>query len=215
MTRRLPVVLLFTLILGITFGCQTTYYAVWEKLGKEKRHLLKDNVEKARTEQERASEEFKDALTRVKELYGFKGGELEDFYNRLRDDYGSCEKRAQAVKGRIDTVEQIATDLFKEWETEINGMENETFKSKSAQSLKDTKARYARLNEAMVKAESKMGPVLKQLQDYVLYLKHNLNAQAIGALKQEVDDIEVEVKTLIEDIARSVKEADDFLKSFE
>ncbi|MDY6837704.1 MAG: DUF2959 family protein [Thermodesulfobacteriota bacterium] len=214
MTRRLPMVLLFTLILGITFGCQTTYYAVWEKLGKEKRHLLKDNVEKARTEQERASEKFKDALTRVKELYGFKGGELENFYNRLRDDYASCEKRAQAVKSRINTVEQIAADLFKEWETEINGMSNETFKSKSAQSLKDTKARYARLNEAMVKAESKMGPVLKQLEDYVLYLKHNLNAQAIGALKEEVEDIEGEVDRLIKDIAESIKEADDFLASF-
>lgn len=27
-----------------TAGCQTTYYAVWEKMGKEKRHLLKDNL---------------------------------------------------------------------------------------------------------------------------------------------------------------------------
>jgi len=215
MSRRLSMVWLLTLLLGIVFGCQTTYYAVWEKLGKEKRHLLKDNVEKARTEQEEASKEFKDALTRVKELYGFKGGELEDFYNRLRDDYESCEKRAEAVKSRIDTVEQIASDLFKEWETEINDMANETFRSKSTQSLKDTKTRYARLNTAMVKAESKMGPVLKQLQDYVLYLKHNLNAQAIGALKQEVDDIEVEVDRLIKDIAKSIKEADDFLKSFE
>jgi len=31
-------VFLFTLLLHN--GCQTTYYAVWEKLGKEKRHLL-------------------------------------------------------------------------------------------------------------------------------------------------------------------------------
>ncbi|MDY6953187.1 MAG: DUF2959 family protein [Thermodesulfobacteriota bacterium] len=214
MSRRLSMVWLLTLLLGIVFGCQTTYYAVWEKLGKEKRHLLKDNVEKARTEQEKASEEFKDALTRVKELYGFEGGELEDFYNRLRDDYASCEKRAEAVKGRIASVEQIASDLFKEWEREIEAMANATFKSKSAQSLKETKSRYGRLNEAMVKAESKMGPVLKQLEDYVLYLKHNLNAQAIGALKQEVEDIEVEVDRLIKDIAESIKEADDFLASF-
>lgn len=215
MSKRLPMVLLWSLLLGITWGCQTTYYMVWEKLGKEKRHLLKDNVEKARTEQEKASEEFKDALTRVKELYGFKGGDLEEFYNKLREDYESCEKRAEAVKKRIGTVEEIATDLFEEWENEINEMTNETFRSKSLESLKQTKARYARLNSAMGKAESKMSPVLKQLRDYVLYLKHNLNAQAIGALKQEVDDIEVEVERLIADIAQSIKEADDFLKSFE
>ncbi len=33
-------------LIFLVTGCQTTYYAVWEKLGKEKRHLLKDNVEK-------------------------------------------------------------------------------------------------------------------------------------------------------------------------
>ena len=82
MIRPLRYTLLFSLLaIAISYGCQTTYYAVWEKLGKEKRHLLKDHVEKARTEQEKASEEFKDALTRVKEIYGLDGGDLEEFYH--------------------------------------------------------------------------------------------------------------------------------------
>jgi len=207
--------LIFLLAIAISYGCQTTYYAVWEKLGKEKRHLLKDHVEKARTEQEKASEEFKDALTRVKEIYGFDGGDLEEFYNKLQSDYESCEKRAGAVSERIEMVEQIAADLFREWDQEINDMANEKFKSKSRESLKMTKRRYARLHDAMTKAESRMEPVLTQLRDYVLYLKHNLNAQAIGALKQEVGDIEIEVETLIRDMGQSIKEADNFLESFE
>ena len=43
--------LLFCLFAALLGGCQTAYYSVWEKLGKEKRHLLKDEVEKARDEQ--------------------------------------------------------------------------------------------------------------------------------------------------------------------
>jgi hypothetical protein len=203
------------LVVLCAFGCQKTYYAVWEKLGKEKRHLLKDQVQKARTDQQKASEEFKDVLTRVKELYGFKGGDLEKVYNKLRDDYEKCEKRKDKVEKRIDQVEQIASDLFKEWENEIKEITHKRFKAKSKQALKDTRDRYARLNEAMVKAKSKMEPVLGQLRNYVLYLKHNLNAQAIGALKKEVEDIEVEVGSLIDDIAESINEADDFLKNFE
>jgi len=214
--RPLRYTLLISLLaIAISYGCQTTYYAVWEKLGKEKRHLLKDHVEKARTEQEKASEEFKDALTRVKEIYGLDGGDLEEFYHKLQSDYESCEKRAGAVSERIETVAQIAADLFREWDQEINGMANEKFKSKSRESLKMTKRRYARLHDAMTKAESRMEPVLTQLRDYVLYLKHNLNAQAIGALKQEVGDIEIEVETLIRDMGQSIKEADTFLESFE
>jgi gas vesicle protein len=196
-------------------GCQTTYYSVWEKLGKEKRHLLKDNVEAAQSEQEKASEEFKDALTRVKEIYGFQGGDLEAMYEKLRDDYEACEDRAAAVEKRISQVEQIAGDLFEEWQTEIDDMTNAKFKAKSRQSLQATKTRYTRLNKVMVKAHSRMEPALRHLRDYVLYLKHNLNAQAIGALGQEVSDIEGEVEKLIGDIAKSVEEAEAFLKTFE
>jgi len=204
----------FFILAIVLSGCQTTYYTVWEKLGKEKRHLLRDNVEKQRVEQEKASEEFKDALTRVKEIYGFKGGDLEDFYNKLKDDYDDCTDRAESVEKRIDQVEQIATDLFAEWDSEINEMESQKFKAKSRQSLADTQKRYARLHKSMVSAHSSMRPVLQQLKDYVLYLKHNLNAQAIGALKQEAEDIEGEVEKLIKDINTSIKEADAFLKNF-
>ena len=204
----------FSLMLFLA-GCQTAYYAAWETLGKEKRHLFKDNVEKARIEQEKASEEFKDALTRVKEIYGFQGGDLEEFYERLRDDYEACEKRAESVGKRIETVERIASDLFQEWEEEIQEMKNAKLRSRSRQSLLDTRERYARLSRAMKKAESRMGPVLGHLRDYVLYLKHNLNARAIGALRQEVTDIETEVESLMGEMARSIREAEIFLKNFQ
>ena len=213
--RRLCVVMLLLGFILFSAACSTTYYTVWEQLGKEKRHLLKDNVESARDEQEQASEQFKDALTQIKELYGFQGGDLEDFYNRLKDNYEECEARAEAVEKRIAKVEQIAQDLFIEWENEINEMTNQNFKAKSRASLKDTKRRYVRLNAAMTKAQQSMEPVLTNLRDYVLFLKHNLNAQAIGALRAEVRDIEMDVNTLIADMNKSIREADEFLKTLQ
>ena len=36
----------------LLMSCQSTYYAVWEKMGKEKRHLLRDQVEKSRDDQQ-------------------------------------------------------------------------------------------------------------------------------------------------------------------
>ncbi len=205
----------FLMIFSTSYGCQKAYYSVWEKLGKEKRHLLKDQVENARTEQEKASEQFKDVLTRIKEIYGFEGGDLEKFYTKLQSDYKDCEERADAVSNRIDKVEEIAQDLFLEWEAEIKQISNENFKAKSTQALKNTRARYDRLHESMTKTRSKMVPVLSQLKDYVFYIKHNLNAAAIGTLKKEVTAIELDVKQLVQDINASIKEADAFLKSFE
>jgi hypothetical protein len=188
---------------------------VWESLGKEKRHLLRDEVEQAREDQSDASEEFKDALTRVKALTAFEGGELENVYLQLKDDYEDCNRRAEVIDNRIANVAQIAADLFAEWEAEIGQMTNASFRSRSRQSLARTRERYNRLQRAMMQARSRMDPVLSRLNDYVLYLKHNLNAQAVGALGAEMGRIEADVDILIRDIERSNEAADVFLKTLE
>ncbi len=212
--RMRPRVLLL-ILLAIVPGCRSTYYAMWESVGKEKRHLLKDEVTAAREDQAQASEEFKDALTRIKELTGFEGGELENAYRGLKGDLEDCQHRAAVIDDRITNVEQIAADLFLEWEGEIGQMTNATFRSKSRQSLARTRERYKRLHASMVRARGRMDPVLTRLNDYVLYLKHNLNAQAVGALGAEMAAIQSDVDVLIRDIERSIKEADAFLQTFE
>lgn len=196
-------------------GCQTTYYAVWEKMGKEKRHLLRDQVEKSRQDQEKASEEFKDALTRLKGMYGIDGGKLEKMYNRLSDDYEDCENRAAIIDQRIEKVHRIAQDLFGEWRQEIDQIKNASFRSKSREKLRATQTRYARLETSLKTSRKRMTPVLANLRDYVLFLKHNLNAQAIGSLKSEVNNIETDVDRLVRDIQKSINAADAFLKEFE
>jgi hypothetical protein len=207
--------LVLALVWLTAVGCQRAYYAMWEQVGKEKRHLLRDQVDKASSDQQKASTQFKDALTRIQEIYGFEGGDLEKFYRRLSRDLEACEKRAEAVRERIGNVERIAADLFVEWEREITQISNPNLRDQSRRQLRDTQTRWARLQRAMTQAEARMEPVLRQLRDYVLYLKHNLNARAVGALQREADGIEIEVQSLIAAIAQSVREADDFLKNFE
>lgn len=200
---------------ALFIGCQTTYYALWEKMGKEKRHLLRDQVENSLNDQEKASEAFKDALTRLKEMYGLEGGDLESMYNRLSSDYENCNKRAEIIDERIDKIQRIARDLFAEWRQEIDQIKNPKFRTQSTRKLKATQSRFASLEAALMTARKRMNPVLSNLKDYVLYLKHNLNAQAIGSLKGEASSIETDVNRLVRDIQRSIQAADAFLKEFE
>lgn len=206
------VMLIYTLL---TAGCQTTYYAVWEKMGKEKRHLLRDQVEKSQDDQQKASKEFKDALTRLKEMYGMHGGDLEKMYDRLSGDYEDCKERAETIDERIAKIQRIAGDLFTEWREEIDQIQNASFKTQSRRKLKDTQTRFAELETALLSARKRMTPVLTNLHDYVLYLKHNLNARAIGTLRGEAAGIETDVDRLIRDIQKSIDAADVFLKTFE
>ena len=177
-----------------------------------KRDILKDNVQEARDEQKKAAEQFKDALTRLRELYGSPGGDLEKLYDRLQADFNKSTSRANAVRERIGKVETVSSDLFKEWEGEIGTMQNAALAADSRNKLRETREKYESLHSAMKRAEASMDPVLAQFHDQVLYLKHNLNAQAIGALKGETMDIEKEIQKLIADMNSSIEEADRFVQ---
>lgn len=196
-------------------GCNTVYYSAMEKIGKEKRHLLVDNVEDVKESQTKAQEEFADALTKIKELYAFDGGDLEKFYNRFKDSYEDCDDRARQIEKRINDVKQVARDLFVEWEAEIKQIGDAKLKASSKTSLRDAKAKYAKLEKVMTASTKKMYPVLAKLKDYLLYLKHNLNAKAVGSLSGEVVSIEKEVTGLIKDMTASIKEAQQFIKDFQ
>jgi hypothetical protein len=213
MKSFLGTALLLSLMLCFSTGCRSVYYSAWEKMGKHKRDLLKDNVEEARDDQKAATEQFKDALTRLKELYRFEGGNLEKTYNALKSEYDQSASKAEAVKSRIRQVEQVAEDLFAEWDKELGSIGNPRLRDDSRSKLQETRRRYQELHSAMVRAERSMEPVLAQFRDQVLYLKHNLNAQAIGALRGESLDIEREIQQLIRDMNASIAQADSFIKA--
>lgn len=198
--------------LAAASGCRSTYYAAYEKFGVHKRDLLKKRVTEARDEQKEAQEQFKDALTRLKEITKFDGGELERTYNALKSDYDGCASQAQTVHKRIRDVETVAGDLFAEWEKELQQIGTPSLRESSRQQLDTTRRRYDEMHNALTSAEQSMTPVLTQFNDYVLYLKHNLNAQAIASLKGEAANIQSEISRLIESMNRSISRADEFVK---
>jgi hypothetical protein len=82
----LPALLAAVLIFN-TAGCSSVYYAAYEKIGVYKRDLLKKRVIEARDDQKAAQQQFKDALTRLKEITQFDGGEAERAYRDLKSEY--------------------------------------------------------------------------------------------------------------------------------
>lgn len=205
--------LLLIVSLIMLSGCQSAYYAAWEKLGVEKRDILVDRVEDAKESQEDAQQQFTSALDEFSQLINFDGGELEDRYHQLKDQYEASVASAENVSNRIDKVESVAEALFDEWENELEQYSNEALKRESKHKLKETKRRYADLVRTMRRAESKMAPVLESLEDNVLYLKHNLNASAIGALQGEFKNIRRDVDQLIFEMRKAIQQSNAFIES--
>jgi chromosome segregation ATPase len=192
-------------------GCASARYSFWEMFGEEKRDLLKSDLRGLVEDQNAAKEKFGTALDRVKALTGFDGGELESQYEKLKSAHADAASSAKAIDSRIADIEQVSTDLFSEWETEIGQMQTPTLRADSQRKLTETRARYDAMHTSMVGARRKMDPALALLNDQVLNLKHNLNAAAIGSLGGSMKDVEASISQLQTSIEASVREAQGFI----
>ena len=208
MTTRI----LFVLFLLFSFcSCQRAYFSALEKVGYHKRDILVKRVDKARDAQGEAKEQFSSALEEFTTVLNIKTGELGQAYEKLQASFDESEERAKDVSSRINQVEDVAEALFDEWEDELSSYSNPKLRNSSKKKLSATEGEYKNLIAAMKRAESKMDPVLDSFRDQVLYLKHNLNAQAISSLQSELGSIEANVSSLIKEMEKSMAEADSFI----
>ncbi len=211
--RNWRVIIFIAAVSFIFSGCQTAYFKTMEKLGVHKRDIMVDRVKDARDSQEEAKEQFKTALEKFSSVLNFKGGELEDKYKQLNAEYEKSEEKAEDVRDRIDSVEDVSKALFAEWEAELSQYSSESLRRNSEKKLQQTRTQYKQLIEAMKMAEKKIAPVLTAFHDQVLFLKHNLNAQAISSLQSELVSVEQDVASLIREMEKSIGEADVFIQS--
>jgi hypothetical protein len=208
MIKLFLMVSLFTLA-----GCQSTYYKTMEALGHPKRDLLVDRVEDTRDAQQEAKEQFQNALEKFSAVVNFSGGELKEKYTELKAELDRSESKTKALRKNIGDVEDVSSALFKEWESELSQYSNDKLRRASELKLEQTRQQYAQLIGAMKRAETKIEPVLSVFRDQVLFLKHNLNAQAIASLQDELVSVKADIASLIQEMEASIAEADAFVNA--
>lgn len=192
-------------------GCSGAYYGTMEKFGVFKRDILVSRVEAARDSQEEAKQQFNSALEQFASVVAYDGGDLERKYKQLDAEYKDSKAAAEEVHDRIRSIEKVSKDLFKEWEKELDQYSSQKLRADSQRQLRATQREYQTLIRAMKKAEARIPPVLDVFEDQVLYLKHNLNARAVSALKSEYRTIQSDVTRLVQEMERSINEANSFI----
>jgi septation ring formation regulator EzrA len=202
-------------ILLLCSACANVYYDTMESVGIHKRDILVDRVESARDAQGDAQEQFKSALQQFASVIHLEASDLKQAYEQLNDEYEACESAAGTVRSRIEKVESVADALFEEWRQELDLYQNQNLKTASGKKLKQTQSRYQEMLGSMRRAERSMQPVLDSLRDNVLFLKHNLNAQAIGALRGEFSNLKADIDTLVKRMNQSIERSNSFIKNMQ
>nr|WP_186317973.1 DUF2959 domain-containing protein [Marinobacter maritimus] len=190
------------------------YYSTMEKLGVEKRDILVDRVGEARDAQSDARETFRSSLDRFQSVVDTPDSGLQQKYDVISDAYDDSLKSANKVRDRIEAVEDVSGALFDEWEDELDLYESASLRKTSKRRLDETRELYDSLIARMHQVEKRMDPVLEAFEDQVLFLKHNLNAQAIGSLEDELGQIRQDVDSLVRDMEASIAESEAFIQRF-
>ena len=205
-------------LLAIPIGfsaCDTAYITAMDKMGYAKRDILSSRVKSARDAQKEAKKDIQNALDQFGQVVAYQGGDLEITYKKLSSELQSSEDSAETVRKGIEGVENVAAALFSEWATELGQYSSADLRRKSEAKLTQTKTRYINMLAAMKRPEQRIDPVLKPLRDQGLYLKHNLNARALAAIKGELVKVDAQVDQLVKDMNRSIAESDKFIQSME
>ena len=192
-------------------ACSSIEYGVKEKFNVYKSDILVADVGKARESQEDAREQFKDALEQFATVVNIEETGLKKAYDRLSGEYDDALEASEEVSEQIDEVENVADDLFAEWRSELPAIEDAALRADSERQLGVTRTRYRELLASMKDAEASMQPVLKTLRTNVLYLKHSLNAQAIGSLRGTFANLEADIDQLVERMNRSIERSNAFI----
>lgn len=213
MTSRISVrlIVIAALALPLLGGCATTYYDAMERAGIHKRDILADRVKDARDSQVDAQKQFKSALEQFASVVKLKDTDLKKAYEKLNAEYEDCKKAAEKVSARIGRVEAVADALFDEWKHELDLYKRADLRASSRKQLEATQSRYRGMLAGMHRAEKGMKPVLGTFYDNVLFLKHNLNAQAITSLKVEFSALRGKIDTLVRVMNESIESSNTFI----
>ena len=203
---------LSTLLLVLLLAaCSTVKYEALEQVGIYKRDILVDRVEDARDSQAETKEELVEAYTELNTLIGEDGGDLEKQYRALSRKVERSQGAIDDLDDHLKAIDRVSTDLFKEWETELDQYSSAALRRDQSQKLADSRQAFTALRARMQTARDRVDPVMAVLNDNVLYLKHSLNARALDALRGEATALEGKVDALVRDMQLAIDEADAFI----
>ena len=121
-------------------------------------------------------------------------------YKSLQKEMDNTEKRRAKIGDEAMKMKTEADTLFAQWAQSAAAIDNADLRKRSEERLSATKASYAEIETVGQKATDLYGPFMKDLQDQVTFLGHDLNPSAVASLKPEAAKLNEKAETLVKSI---------------
>jgi ElaB/YqjD/DUF883 family membrane-anchored ribosome-binding protein len=143
-------------------------------------------------------------------------------YKKLVSDLKGTEKKIDRAKKQLTALDKEASKFFKDWEKDLESISSDSVREKSARRMEDAKQRYASMGEVLGQASQEFAPVVKNLNDQILFLGRDLSPEAVADLQDEAEqlnrqaaEVTARVKQMLESAGKTQHEADAALEGDE
>ena len=163
---------------------------VFEPQGFDKAARLSDALQSLKQELITARTEM-GALN--ESLRGLSGDGIEDpraWYRQFTNEISSIKRRSGAVERKADAVASRSDAYFGGWETELQEIQNQALRERSAERRSFLMREYARVTDSLENVRQAYRPVLSDLED----LKRVFSQDLTPAGRAAIVDLSVQVR---------------------
>ncbi len=159
--------------------------------------------------------QYDGALDAFRKVVAFDGGDIEKRYRAAKQSYERGAIKAESANHLIRRIDDSAKQVLAEWESEIKDYSDRARQQDSRARLDAARAHHEKTMSELREAQSAMQPVLTQMRDLVLYLRHRLNEIALRGVPARANEVESDVAEYLESIDKAIERADSFLENLD
>ncbi len=121
--------------------------------------------------------------------------------------------QAERLEKSVPPLKSTATVVFEEWTRSLESFGNTKLRSHSQERMEETRARCEELVQATVAAQIAYDAFNADLNDHALFLEHDFNSAAVGAIAEQVDQLNFQAAELDKRLEASIVAAKRYIQS--
>jgi hypothetical protein len=193
------------LLMGLLLlsGCQSVHRAASERFSLARQDSLVREIDRASRLHQATADQLGVALETYQYVLDPEEFSLRERYELLSREYVRAERLAADTRERIEDMEHAARAHFVDWENRLYEYTDPVIRNASRQQLDASRQEYERVVTHVRRTETRTNRVIQAFGDQVRFLRHNLNQQAIGALRNPATELQLEVTDLMEEMQKA------------
>lgn len=174
---------------------------------------LAQSIRDARLETARTSAQLESTLGALNALTAQKKGDLRPAYEVFCKEIPRTEAAAGLTRTRVQWMTGDGRVYFRDWQTTINGIANESLRKKAQKRLDAVKQSYDSVEKSLVQAGEKFRPFLSDLNDIQKALATDVTAGGVKAIKGTVSSANWNHQFVDKAVKAAIKEMDKMQKA--